>query len=135
MKDIGKLLKEKRKEKKLTLEEAGKLIGVSKVTYRDYELNNIKSARMDKLGAIAKFLEMSPEQLFNDDNYEVDIEETMNNIVKQKEVNYDNFMKDMNDIMDQYLQVNEYERREIVNYLEYMCKKFNLNNDKEENND
>lgn len=65
--DIGYLLKKKRKEKNMTLEQAGKLIGVSKVTYRDYELNNIKSARMDKLMAIAKFLEMSPEEIFNDD--------------------------------------------------------------------
>ena len=68
--DIGELLKKKRKEKGLTLEQAGKQIGVSKVTYRDYELNNIKSARMDKLNAIADFLEISPEELFNKDNGE-----------------------------------------------------------------
>ena len=68
--DIGKLLKQKRKEKGLTLEQAGKLIGVSKVTYRDYELNNIKSARMDKIKAIADFLEISPEDLFNDEKIE-----------------------------------------------------------------
>lgn len=63
--NIGELLKRKRKEKGMTLEQAGKEIGVSKVTYRDYELNNIKSARMDKLNAIAEFLEISPEELFN----------------------------------------------------------------------
>ena len=68
--DIGKLLKKKRKEKGLTLEQAGKLIGVSKVTYRDYELNNIKSARMDKMKAIADFLELSPEDLFNNEKLE-----------------------------------------------------------------
>lgn len=68
--DIGNLLKQKRKERGLTLEQAGKMIGVSKVTYRDYELNNIKSARMDKLNAIADFLELSPEELFNKDSSE-----------------------------------------------------------------
>ena len=64
-KNLGELLKIKRKEKGLSLEQVSKIIGVSKITYRDYELNIIKNPRIDKLYAISIFLEISPEEIVN----------------------------------------------------------------------
>lgn len=67
--DITELLKNRRKELNLTLEEAGKLLGVSKTTYRDYEngvllINNMK---IEKLIPLAIYLDMLPNDLFEID--------------------------------------------------------------------
>ena len=66
-KDIPGLLKKRRKELNLTLEEAGKRLGVSKTTYRDYEngvllVNNMK---IDKLIPLSLYLDMLPNDLFD----------------------------------------------------------------------
>lgn len=105
--NIGKLLKQKRKEKGLTLEQAGKLIGVSKVTYRDYELNNIKSARMDKLQAIADFLEISPEELFNAKSIE--------KISKQS------FAREVTGLINQTENLSDQEKGLLLQTLNFIC--------------
>lgn len=105
--DIGKLLKQKRKEKGLTLEEAGKLIGVSKVTYRDYELNNIKSARMDKIKTIADFLEISPEDLFNNE--------------KLEEISKKEFAKEVSTLLNKTVNINEQEKALLIHTLNLIC--------------
>lgn len=105
--DIGKLLKQKRKEKGLTLEQAGKLIGVSKVTYRDYELNNIKSARMDKMKAIADFLEITPEDLFNDEKIE--------QVTKQ------DFAKEVVSLLNKTDGINDQEKALLIQTLNLIC--------------
>ena len=105
--DIGKLLKQKRKEKGLTLEQAGKLIGVSKVTYRDYELNNIKSARMDKMKAIADFLEITPEDLFND--------EIIEQVTKQ------DFAKEVVSLLNKTDGINDQEKALLIQTLNLIC--------------
>lgn len=105
--DIGNLLKRKRKEKGLTLEQAGKLIGVSKVTYRDYELNNIKSARMDKMRAIADFLEVSPEDLFNDE--------------KLEQVSKKDFAKEVTSLLNKTDGINDQEKALLIQTLNLIC--------------
>lgn len=65
--DIPDLLKKRRKELDLTLEEAAKRLGVSKTTYRDYEnrvllVNNMK---IDKLIPLSLYLGMLPNNLFD----------------------------------------------------------------------
>lgn len=105
--DIGKLLKQKRKEKGLTLEQAGKLIGVSKVTYRDYELNNIKSARMDKLNKIAAFLELSPEDLFNNE--------------KLEQVTKEDFSKEVVSLLNKTTGITEQEKSLLIQTLNVIC--------------
>ena len=105
--DIGKLLKQKRKEKGLTLEQAGKLIGVSKVTYRDYELNNIKSARMDKLKAISNFLELSPEDLFNNE--------------KLEQITRQDFANEVTTLLSKTDGINEQEKALLIHTLNLIC--------------
>lgn len=65
--DIPLLLRNKRLEKGLTLEQAGKLLGVSKTTYRDYEneVLLIENIKIEKLIPLAFFLDLLPNQLFN----------------------------------------------------------------------
>ena len=64
--DIPDLLKERRKELRLTLEEAGKRLGVSKTTYRDYENGTllVSNMKFEKIIALSTFLKMTPNDLF-----------------------------------------------------------------------
>lgn len=66
-KDIPDLLKKRRNELNLTLEEAGKRLGVSKTTYRDYEngVLKINNMKMEKIISLSIYLDMLPNNLFN----------------------------------------------------------------------
>ena len=50
----------KRKEKRLTLEELAKMVGVSKSTVKKWESGYIKNMRRDKILSLATALEVSP---------------------------------------------------------------------------
>ena len=66
-KDITELLKKRRKELNLTLEEAGKRLGVSKTTYRDYEngVLLVDNMKIEKLIPLSLFLNIYPNDLFD----------------------------------------------------------------------
>lgn len=65
-KDIATLLKNRRKELNLSLEEAGKRIGISKTTYRDYEngVLLVDNMKIEKLVPLALYLDIYPNNLF-----------------------------------------------------------------------
>ena len=71
-KDIPELLKQKRIEKGLTLEEASKILGVSKTTYRDYEngVLLVDNMKIEKLIPLSLFLNIYPNELFDLVTYE-----------------------------------------------------------------
>ena len=66
MNDIGKLIKERRLQLGLTLEDVGEKVGVGKSTVRKWEEGMIKSIRSDKLEALANVLQISPVDLITD---------------------------------------------------------------------
>ena len=112
--NLGEQLKKKRKEKKLTLEQAGKLIGVSKVTFHAYELNKIKSIRMDKLTAIANFLEVSPEELFY---------ATKDDIYNEK-ITSDEFLREMRMLLNKTEELSEQEKQICMSNIDSLIKFF-----------
>lgn len=59
----GEIIKNKRKEQGLTLEELGSMIGVKRATMQRYESGVIKCIPMDKIEAIAKRLNTTPTYL------------------------------------------------------------------------
>ncbi len=71
-KDITELLKNRRKELDLTLEEAAKMLGVSKTTYRDYEngVLLVKNMKIEKIIPLSLFLDIYPNELFDLVTYE-----------------------------------------------------------------
>lgn len=71
-KDITELLKNRRKELDLTLEEAAKIIGVSKTTYRDYEngVLLVDNMKIEKIIPLSLFLNIYPNELFDLVTYE-----------------------------------------------------------------
>lgn len=53
-------LYERRKELGLTLEEVGKIVGVSKSTVKKWETGDIENMKRDKIALLAKALQVSP---------------------------------------------------------------------------
>jgi len=63
MSDVGKLIKERRQQLGLTLEDVGQKVGVGKSTVRKWEQGTIRSIRSDKLEALADVLQIKPVDL------------------------------------------------------------------------
>lgn len=57
---VGSLLKRKRKEKGLTLEQLGKMIGVNKGTISRWERNQINNMGIDKAKLLCEVLHLPP---------------------------------------------------------------------------
>lgn len=57
------LIRKRRNELGLTMEELGKRIGVSKATIQRYESGEIKNVRRDKITKLAEALEVTPAYL------------------------------------------------------------------------
>lgn len=74
MKDFGLIIKERRTELGLTLEQVGQACGVGKSTVRKWETGMIQNVRRDKIKLIAHVLRLDPTLLIdmNDDIVNVD---------------------------------------------------------------
>lgn len=69
---VGELIHNRRKELKLTLEEVGNAVGVSKSTVRKWETGFISNMKRDKIALLAKTLNLSPAQLIVESNEEIE---------------------------------------------------------------
>ena len=67
--NIGNLIKNKRLEMNLTLEEVGNLVGVGKSTVRKWENGMIENMGRDKIALLAKALNISPLILLDMDEH------------------------------------------------------------------
>lgn len=76
--DIGQLIHDRRIQLKLTLEEVGNIVGVSKSTVKKWESGDISNMRRDKIALLAKALKINPVDLIveNDASSPIDPEET-----------------------------------------------------------
>lgn len=61
--DIKDIIKPRRLELGLTLEEVGKAVGVSKTTVQRWESGNISNLRRDKIAKLAEILKLNPVSL------------------------------------------------------------------------
>ena len=70
--DIGKLIHDRRIELKLTLEDVGNYVGVSKSTVKKWEDGFISNMKRDKIGQLAKILRLNPVSLITGDELTVE---------------------------------------------------------------
>jgi len=63
--DFGKMIKDRRHELGLTLEEVGDIVGVGKSTVRKWEAGTIRNLRRDKIALLAKALRLEPVDLID----------------------------------------------------------------------
>ena len=60
---MDKLIRERRKELNITLEEIGEYVGVSKATVQRWETGGIANMRRDRIKKLSEILRIEPEQL------------------------------------------------------------------------
>lgn len=108
MKSPGQLIKEKRKEKKLTLQEVADSIGVSKMTVSKWENGHIQNIRREKLIPLCTLLDISPIQLI--DQVEVNQDITING-----------FKTQLNFLLVHTSDLNDTEKDLIKNYVNLIC--------------
>jgi len=69
--EIGKIIKQRRQELHLTLEDVGTAVGVGKSTVKKWEDGFIANMKRDKIASLAKILQISPAVIMGlDDNYD-----------------------------------------------------------------
>lgn len=71
--EVGDLIKNRRKELGLTLEQVADQVGVGKSTVRKWETGYIKNMRRDRIAALSKVLNLSPIQLMGVDDLKKDV--------------------------------------------------------------
>lgn len=65
--DLGKLIKTRREQLNLTLEQVGDHCGVGKSTVRKWEIGMIQNMRRDKVALLAEILRLDPVDLLDAD--------------------------------------------------------------------
>ena len=66
---LGEKIKELRRDRKMTLEQVGDIVGVGKSTVRKWENGIIENMKRDKIEKLAYALGVTPEFFFEDFNY------------------------------------------------------------------
>ena len=90
------ILKEKRLEKNMTLEDVGNLVGVGKSTVRKWENGMIENMGRDKIVAISKALGISPLDILGmseNDLPQSTIEAIYNQLEKPRQVKFTTLLK------------------------------------------
>lgn len=85
--NIGRLIKQRRTELGLTLEQIGEIVGVGKSTVRKWENGDIANMRRDKIALLAKALKISPVTLITGEDIDTKID-LPKNILPLKKVRY-----------------------------------------------
>lgn len=102
--NAGEIIKSRRKEKGLTLQNVADYLGCSKMAVSKYERGQIQNLKRDKLIALSKLLEVSPIELI--DGVEIEQEITINGFKTQ--VNY---------LLHQTKDLSENEKKLIRDYI------------------
>ena len=132
--NISNLIKQKRIQKNMTMEELASILGVTHATISRLESGKIKKIRPDKAPLLAKYLEIPLETLISEKNQKF-LEESTNFLNKN---NYTNciiqdgmnniqinstspIVSKINDYVDQ---LTDEGKEELLNYAEYLLRKF-----------
>ena len=110
MNSTGALIKQKRKEKRLTLEEVAEYLQVSKSTVCKYERGVIANLKRSKVIALCDLLDLNPMQLLN--GFETEFEQ---------EITLNDFKVELNYLLCKTKSLSETEKGLIINYVQIIC--------------
>ncbi len=120
---IGNKIRKLRKERGLTQEKLGELIGVKKSAVAKYENNRVENLKRATIQKLAEVLEVSPSYFFEDD---------ITNISNYNNSSYTTFDEllyfEVKKILSEYsfnqlLQMNEKEIKKIEEYIDFLYTK------------
>lgn len=132
--NISNLIKQKRIQKNMTMEELASILGVTHATISRLESGKIKKIRPDKAPLLAKYLEIPLETLISEKNQKF-LEESTHFLNKN---NYTNciIQDGMNNVQinsasptvskinDYVDQLTDEGKEELLNYAEYLLRKY-----------
>lgn len=110
------LVKKRRNEIGITLEEVGKIVGVSKATVQRWESGEIKNIRRDKIEKLAKALQTTPAYLMGWEESAKTSSYTLPEIKPPSEVDPDQF------VLDMYKKLDVEDKAEIRGEMKQMLK-------------
>lgn len=82
--EIGQLIKQRRLELHLTLEDVGKAVGVGKSTVKKWEDGFIANMKRDKIASLASVLQLNPIVLMGCDIQQVEASDDIKQATKEK---------------------------------------------------
>lgn len=85
--NIGELIRNRRIELKLTLEEVGNMVGVSKSTVKKWEDGYISNMKRDKIALLAKALQIEPVSLITGELITTSLENDSSFVLSEHEKN------------------------------------------------
>lgn len=126
--DIGKLISERRKALGLTLEDIGKVVGVSKSTVQKWEKGYISNMKRDKIAALSKILDISPVSFITgeltplESVHNADITEKQKAVTSHAVIDKDNLPTKDNVTISMYMELDDEDKAEIRGMIRQMLK-------------
>lgn len=112
--NIGKLIKRKRLEKGLTLEQVANKVGVGKSTVSKWERGAILNMKKDKIDALSLILEIDPLVFIYGD------EKNLNNVKEFEKITAKEFQYEVKELITK-TEINEHEKNLLLQTLEFIC--------------
>ena len=109
--DIGQKIRQQRKLKKMTQEQLGKNIGVSKMTISKYERNIVDNMGRDKVMALSKLLEIPIVEFLESSNENENFEQ-----VTPRE-----FVFEVKELLEKTTNLTEQQKQHLLHTLDFIC--------------
>ena len=113
--DIGKLIKKKRKEKRLTLEKVANKVGVGKSTVSKWERGAIVNMKKDKLDALSLILDIDPLV------FVYGSEKVLSNTKEIEKVTPQEFRQEVISLLNKTTNLSEQQKQHLINTLDFIC--------------
>lgn len=129
--NLGSFLKQKRKEKGLTLVQLGEKIGVTNGTISKWERGHIKNMKRDKIEVLCNVLDIPPLVLINgiENNDKIEIEQITEKDFEQEvfgflskheriKYTYSTWLFLSNKLLNNVIDLDDNQKKQIISYLE-----------------
>ena len=111
--DIGKLIKRKRLQKGLTLEQVAKTVGVGKSTVSKWERGAILNMKKDKIDALSLILDIDPLSFIYGISDKDNIQPEQ---ITSKELHFE-----VKELVNRTIDISEHEKKLLLQTLEFVC--------------
>lgn len=113
--DVGKLLRKKRKEKKLTLDDIAKFVGVGKSTVSKWERGFIKNMKRDKVNSLSTILDIDPLVFIYGTSEDIEMEQ----------ISPLEFKTEVLNLLQKTTNLSDKEKEMLITNIEFICNENN----------
>lgn len=113
--NIGQKIKQQRKLKKMTQEQLGDAIGVSKMAISKYERNIVGNMGREKVMSLSKLLDIPIVEFLESYDKDYDVEQ----------VSPEEFANEVRALLNKTINLTEQQKQHLLNTLEFICNEDN----------